>query len=191
MTERAQAAAAHEVRLYLGDLRQLFDSMDPAPFRERDLDPKAAEYIVDSAREAPRGAPLALVVQLGREPGGEATAALLRDAVHEHFGRCAEGKRRELRALFRAGRISLAIGLGFLAVAIALAEYLGELIAHEGYSWMVSESLIIGGWVALWRPMEIFLYDWWPIRAEAKLFDRLASMAVSLHGAQSPAENEA
>jgi hypothetical protein len=131
------------------------------------------------------------VVQLGREPGGEATAALLRDAVHEHFGRCAEGKRRELRELFRTGRISLVIGVGFLGVAIALAQLLDNLIANEGYSWMVSESLIIGGWVALWRPMEIFLYVWWPIRAEARLFDRLAAMAVSLHGAQSPAENEA
>ena len=191
MTERAQPAAAHEVRLYLGELRQVFDSMDPAPFRERDLDPKAAEYIVDSAREAPRAAPLALVVQLGREPGGESTAALLRDAVHEHFRRCGEGKRRELRALFRTGRISLAIGLGFLAVAIALAEYLGELIAHEGYAWMVSESLIIGGWVALWRPMEIFLYDWWPIRAEARLSDRLAAMQVSLRSATTVSEQPA
>jgi hypothetical protein len=51
----------------------------------------------------------------------------------------------------------------------------------------VSESLIIGGWVALWRPMEIFLYDWWPIAAEARLFDRLAAMPVSLRGTGAPA----
>ena len=69
--------AAQTMRLYLGELRQLFDSMDPAPFRERDLDPKAAEYIVDSAREAPAGSALALQVQLGREIGDEATGALL------------------------------------------------------------------------------------------------------------------
>jgi hypothetical protein len=36
----------------------------------------------------------------------------------------------------------------------------------------------------MWRPLEIFLYDWWPIRADARLFDRLAAMPVSLHGAQ-------
>ena len=195
MTERSPGstpgATAHEVRLYLGELRQLFDSMDPAPFRERDLDPKAAEYIVDSARETPAGAPLALLVQLGRESGGESTAALLRDAVHEHFGRCAEGKRRELRELFRTGRISLVIGLGFLAGAVALAQFLGERITHEGYSWMVSESLIIGGWVALWRPMEIFLYDWWPLRADARLFDRLAAMPVSLRSIAAGAEQPA
>jgi len=40
------------------------------------------------------------------------------------------------------------------------------------------ESLLIGGWVAMWRPLEIFLYDWWPIRAEVRLYDRLAAMPV-------------
>jgi hypothetical protein len=174
------AAAAHPLQLYVGELRQLFDSLDPAPFRERDLDPKAADYIVDSAREAPAGAPLALQVQLGREAASAAAAALLREAVREFFERRAAARRRDLRQLFRNGRFSLLIGLVFLAGAIALAQWLGSLIEHEGYAWLVSESLIIGGWVALWRPMEIFLYDWWPIRADARLYDRLAAMAVSL-----------
>ena len=38
----------------------------------------------------------------------------------------------------------------------------------------------IGGWVAMWRPMEIFLYDWWPVRAEARLSDRLTAMPVRI-----------
>ena len=185
------SSAATALRLYVAELRQLFDSRDPAPFRERDLDPNAAEYIVDSAREASAGAAFALQVQLGREPVGESTATLLSDAVHEYFGRRAAGKRRELARLFRTGRVSLVIGVAFLAGAIALANWLGGLIAHEGYAWLVSESLIIGGWVALWRPMEIFLYDWWPIRADARLFDRLAAMPVSLSGADAAAGSAA
>jgi hypothetical protein len=181
------ALAAHELKLYVGELRQLFDSLDPAPFRERDLDPAAAEYIVDSAREAPASASLALQVQLGREPVTEDSAALLHDAVHDYFGRRAAGKHRELRQLFRNGRLSLAIGVAFLAAAIGLAQWLGSRISHEGYAWLASESLTIGGWVALWRPLEIFLYDWWPLRAEAQLFARLAAMPVSLGGADAAA----
>jgi len=185
------AAAAGGMRLFVGELRQLFDSLDPAPFRERDLDPKAAGYIVDSARGASAGEALALQVQLGREPVTEANAALLAEAVHEYFGRSAAGKRRELRELFRTGRISLVIGLLFLALAIGLAQWLGELIEHEGYAWLVSESLVIGGWVALWRPMEIFLYEWWPIHRDVRLLDRLAAMPVTLHDADAAAESAA
>jgi hypothetical protein len=36
--------------------------------------------------------------------------------------------------------------------------------------------------------MEIFLYDWWPIRGEIRLYDRLAAMAVRVLGMEgSPA----
>jgi hypothetical protein len=42
------------------------------------------------------------------------------------------------------------------------------------------ESFSIGGWVAMWRPMEVFLYAWWPVRAEARLYDRLSAMPVTI-----------
>ena len=45
---------------------------------------------------------------------------------------------------------------------------------------IAEESLLIAGWVAMWRPLEIFLYDWWPIRAEARLLERLARMPTHL-----------
>jgi hypothetical protein len=45
---------------------------------------------------------------------------------------------------------------------------------------ILRESVLIGGWVAMWRPLEIFLYDWWPILAEARLFDRLSVMRVQV-----------
>lgn len=43
---------------------------------------------------------------------------------------------------------------------------------------VLRESLSIAGWVAMWRPMELLLYDWWPIRAEVRLLQRLATMPV-------------
>jgi hypothetical protein len=36
----------------------------------------------------------------------------------------------------------------------------------------------IGGWVAMWRPLEIFLYDWWPVVSDIRLFRRLAKTPV-------------
>ena len=170
------------LRLSLVDMRQLFNSMDPAPFRERDLDPTAAAYIVDWAREAPTDQPLCVLVQLGRQSPTAGDDAMLGEAMHEYFSRRALASRRQLRRLFRDGRVSLLIGLAFLALAILVGELIVNLISQEGYARLVEESLVIGGWVALWRPLGIFLYDWWPIRAEARLFERLSVMAVSVRG---------
>jgi len=57
------------IEIRVADLKQLFNAIDASPFRERDLDPDAAEFIVGWAREAPRDAKLALLVELDRAPG--------------------------------------------------------------------------------------------------------------------------
>jgi hypothetical protein len=169
--------------LYLADTRQLFNSMDPAPFRQRDLDPNAAAYIVDWAEEAPAGQPLGMVLHLGSGAPSEADAAIVRESVHEYFQRRAATTRRQLRQLFRVGRYSLLIALVFLGLVIVVGESIASLVSKERYAALIQDSLVIGSWVALWRPLEIFLYDWWPISAEAKLFDRLSQMDVRIRNA--------
>jgi hypothetical protein len=172
------------LELHVAELRQLFNAMDPAPFRERDLDPNADTYIVEWASETRSDQPLALLVYVGGGAATPANASMLREAVHEHFRQRASSTRLRLRRLFRVGRVSLAVGLAFVALAGALAEYLGGILTRGTTSSFVSESLAIGAWVALWRPLEIFLYEWWPIRAEARLLDRLGEMDVQLRDAQ-------
>jgi hypothetical protein len=175
------------IEVRVSALRRLFHSIDPSPFHERDLDPQAEEFVVEWAKDLPRDAPLALVVHLDRCPGHENEAILLREAIHEYFGRRAAGTRRSLRELFRRGRISLAIGLAFLAMSIALGGRLVSGLPDSHLAQVLRESLLIGGWVAMWRPLEIFLYDWWPIREDARLFDRLRVMLVQIvYGTDTP-----
>ena len=168
------------LELSIGNPMQLFNSMDPAPFHERDLDAQVVDYIVDWAQEVAPDAPLGLVVTLHHEAAAAHDADLLRDAVHTSFQRRALASRRRLKKMLREGRLSLVIGFVFLAAAIFISDYLGGLISNENYAWLVQESVVIGGWVALWHPLNIFLYDWWPIRAERRLFERLGEMEVKL-----------
>src|SRR5258708_28258400 len=168
------------IEVHVGELRQLFKAIDPSPFRDKDLDPKAEEFIVGWAKDLPRDATLALIVDLDREAGLPDEAAVLRDAIHEFFSQRSKAYRQRLRELLRLGRTSLAIGLVALASAIALGDFLAGLMNGSRIGEIVRESFTIGGWVSMWRPLEIFLYDWWPIRAEARLSERLAAMPVRI-----------
>lgn len=174
------AVPAEVLELHVGQLRQIFNAMDPAPFRERDLDPNAEEYIVDWGRETERHAPLGLIVRLSAEAATPEGNAMLSDAVHTYFRQRAVATRGELRRLLRMGRISLLIGLAFLAAAIVIGEFIAGFVSRESYGGIIKETFVIGGWVALWRPLEIFLYDWWPILSEARLLDRLGNMSVQV-----------
>ena len=168
------------IEVHVGELKQLFNAIDPSPFRDKDLDPKAEEFIVGWAKDLPRDASLALMIDLDREAGLPDEAAVLRGAIHEFFSQRAEAYRRRLRELFRVGRTSLLIGLIALASAIALGDFIAGLMKGSRIGDIVRESLTIGGWVSMWRPLEVFLYDWWPIRNEARLSDRLAAMPVRI-----------
>ena len=173
-------AGCEIIEVRVAELRQLFNAIDPSPFYERDLDPRAEEFIVGWGKDLSPKSPLALVVHLDRPAGAANEAASLRDAIHEHFARRAGESVRRLRELFHRGRLSLAIALAFLAVALAVGEQVGRHFPDSRVAVLIREGVLIVGWVAMWRPVEIFLYDWWPIRAEARLFERLAEMPVRI-----------
>ena len=89
--------------------------------------------------------------------------------------------------MFAVGRTSLVIGVVTLASAIALGDFLAALMKGSRIGEIVRESLTIGGWVSMWRPLEIFLYAWWPIRSESRLSERLAAMPLRIRYANATA----
>ena len=178
------------IEVRVAELRQLFDEIDPSPFQERDLDPKAVEFIVDWSRDLPAASPLALVVHLDRAAGPpEEARAPARRRSTSSSASGPSASRRRLRELFRRGRTSLAIALVFLAASIAASDALAMSFPDSRVTGVLREGLLIVGWVAMWRPAEVFLYDWWPIRAEARLYDRLGAMPVRIEYLAATAED--
>ena len=165
------------IEIHLTDLSALFNSLDPTPFHNRDLDPDAEEFIASWARDLPRQSPIGLLVHLDGDLPPDADA-MVQNAVRDHFARKATETRRRLRQLFRVGRISLVIGLAVVAASVILGDLIETMMKGYRSASVIRESLLIGGWVAMWRPLEIFLYEWWPIRSEASLFARLSEITV-------------
>jgi hypothetical protein len=166
------------IEVHVAELKQIFNSLDPTPFRERDLDPRAEEFIAGWAREISPDQPLGLLIHVDKKDATAGQIAIVKEAVRDYFAARASATRQQLRLLFRRGRTSLVIGLLFLAGAIVSGNVAAEMLEGTNFAGIARESLLIGGWVAMWRPLEVFLYDWWPIRAEARLFDRLSAMIV-------------
>ncbi len=166
------------IEVHVTDVKELFDSFDPTPFHKRDLDPGAEQFIASWAREIPGHGSLGLLVHVDRAPTEREASEMVRGAVRDHFARNARSTRQRLRQLLRIGRTSLVIGLAVVAASILIGDAIAAVLRGDQTGGVIRESLLIGGWVAMWRPLEIFLYEWWPFRAEACLFDRLSVMTV-------------
>ena len=176
----ARSPELQVIEVRVAELRQLFNAIDPSPFRERDLDPRAEEFIVDWASDLSTDKPWALSVHLDRAAGRADETVALQEAIHEYFGQRVLASRRQLRDLFRRGRISLVIALAFLTASIAVGDAVAGYLGESRFSGVVREGFLIGGWVAMWRPLEVFLFDWWPIRAHGRLLQRLSTMPVTI-----------
>jgi hypothetical protein len=168
------------IEVHVSELSQIFNSIDPSPFHDKDLDVDAEEFIVGWAKELPRDKPLALLVHLDKPSVAPEMAWELHEAVQSFFTRRSAVAKLRLRDLFRVGRASLAIGLVFLTICLVIGNSVAKAWADSRAAEIIRESLLIGGWVAMWRPLEIFLYGWWPIRRERRLYDRLSAMAVRI-----------
>lgn len=173
------APTGNRIEVRLREIGQLFNSLDPSPFVDRDLDAAAEEFIVSWARELPSHGELELVIHLAA-PAPADRAAGTGEAVRHYFASRAEIKRREFRLMVRRGRFALVVGLLFLAACFGLGEVVQPLLPAT-WGEFVELGLHIVGWVAMWRPLEIYLYDLWPVRSEVKLFERLARMEIRLN----------
>ncbi len=180
---RKEGVALIEIRL--NSLQQLFNSFDPAPFHEKDLDHDAEDYIVGSVDEFPLSAPLKLVFHLPPDQVALAETVKLSDSIHNYFEYRLSSARRRLRFQLRDGRITLAIGLAFLFVCISLRQ-LAYALQQGTASELLAEGLLISGWVAMWRPLQIFLYDWWPVRHSCRLYAKLAAIPVEVQRTDAP-----
>jgi hypothetical protein len=179
MTEPSQTDAdAIEIRIE--SISQLFHSLDPSPFHEKDLDKDAEEFIVSWARELPGGRPFKIVVHLPEQQIALPEARAIGHAIRQFFAYRAQVIGLELKELFRVGRRSLAIGLTVLLVAVIASQAVAAKLEPRPLGKVIEESLLIFAWVANWGPIEIFLYDWWPIVRQRDLYRRLGDAEVEL-----------
>jgi hypothetical protein len=167
------------IEIRLSGVQRLFNSLDPAPFRDKDLDSDAEEYIVGAVDDFPIPAPLKLVLYLPQDQIALLGRDDFGDAIHNYFGYAEANEKRKLRNVFREGRTSLLLGSCFLILCITLRQILLTLEPGTAGQ-IVAEGLLISGWVAMWRPINIFLYGWWPTRHRGHVYRKLTSIPVDV-----------
>lgn len=169
----------HTLDLRVQELPQLFNSLDPTPFLNKDLDRACEIFIENWALSLPHESHLHLTVHIEQLPIPDDANDLVAGAVHNHYAYKIDLVRGELRRLLRRGRLSLAVGLTFVVACLLIAEALTSFFPGPATR-IARESLTIIGWVAMWRPVQIFLYDWWPLKGKIRVFENLRFARVSV-----------
>jgi hypothetical protein len=168
-----QRAGTATVSVHVRELARVFNSLDPAPFWDRDLDPAAAEFIEDEFRDKQSADVWHLHVYVLE---GDTGATDLQRAIESYYGRMANSARLEMHEHLRLGQVALAGGLGIFLLSMGARSILGGVLGHLPA--MLDEGLIILAWLALWRPAEALIYGWVPFHRKRRRFERLAGIKV-------------
>jgi hypothetical protein len=160
--------------------RQLFNERDPAPFRERDLDEEFVRYILNSVREFPLKAKMKIRVFINEETNQQVEQTTLQDAFHAYFNYESKLSRTKLRERLRVGRWFFLVGLGTLFTCLSISQFIESAQTSTRISTIAQEGFVIIGWVAMWRPIEMFLYDWWPHREQRLYLEKLTNIQVDV-----------
>ncbi len=166
------------LKIKVSSVEGLFDNQDPRDIPERNLNFEWLEYIFEVMNDKPRKIPIDLEIMV-KSVGDEWDLETLPEVLHEEFKNYDVLLRRRLKDNFRLGRSSLLIALATLAGFILLSE-LVHLVSTGFFQRAFEEGFLIIGWVALWRPVEILLYDWWPIVDRRRKVKRILSGKITV-----------
>jgi hypothetical protein len=164
------------IRLSVRSVDALLDA-EGSPLLQPRVHPEVAAAIWSAAQRYPEAAEprIELLVpeaDLGRER--EVSAALC-----AHFRQEAEGALWDLKENSRNGRTNLLLGILVVAALVFISEWLSRLGEGRVFT-ILSESMIIIGWVTLWIPAEALLFAHFPIRRKRQLALALAGARITL-----------
>jgi hypothetical protein len=164
--------------VYVERVAQIFDKRDPAPFRTRDLDPDLVDYLRDAGEDLARGPVPGVSVHVGEA----CVPAEIEGALRAHFEYMVERLARARRQQRRTGQTTLAIALVMALALVAIASLVGRAVSGP-FGVALEQGIVILAWVALWRPLEVLLYEGIPVRRERRVWERFLEGPIVVHAA--------
>lgn len=164
------------ITVRLDNLDQLIEPCPPSPFRKRRLREGAEKYLVEQVAALSRKSAARLLIVLPQNQVLKTERVV--EGIHEHFNFLRREAEQNLRRTRRFGWRSLGVALVFLAVAMLLVQLVKRHLPPTTILSVLTEGLTVFAWVALWRPGELLLYDWYPFKRDARLFQKLEESEI-------------
>lgn len=163
--------------------QQLFDARDPAPFRERDLDDDFVEYILSCARDFPVSSPFKIVIYIEESETQDLPRDSIREAIRSYFSYRIDLQRGDLKNFLERAQVFFLIGLIILGVCIGVAQSL-KVPSPPGAIGILREGIVIFGWVSIWKPIELILFDWYPLFERLRFYKKLSGTEIDIRFAE-------
>lgn len=167
------------VEIKVEDLDQLFDKRDPKPYRIKDLDDDVIEYILSNSREIglKKLGKIRIVVENDFDENFKSRALL---GIQDYFTYRQYITGLNIKSILKTGIKSFIVGISFLATTVLIVSSFPKVTQNNFELSFLKEFMILIGWVSMWRPINIFLYEWWPLLELKNIFKKLSTIELEI-----------
>lgn len=174
----------HEMTLHLDDIQDIF--ADPEPGSDRYV--SGIDYLYSEIKTHSPREKFKVTIVLPQEKITEALVEKTREKVKRYCRFKIEENQKELIAQRHERSYALWVGLTVLVVGLVLAGILtliARSIEPSGINLLLAvllaiagQGFVVAGWVAMWQPVELILYDWWPFRRDIRIYKQIADADI-------------
>ena len=155
----------------------LYEDKDPSPLKTRDLKPSVETYLIHCLREIPKKLKVRIDFCFYEFSGDENEKQKLEKSVKSFLKYRAVTKKIDFRFRCFDGFKAIVIGLLFLFLCIYI-QHISQVKNPDVLYTFYMEGLSVLGWVSLWNPVQIFLYEVWPILSYARSLKRCSELEM-------------
>ncbi len=159
------------IKISTNKVEDLYNEFDrESSFLKKDLDEELVEYIIDSVSEI--GKEEFCIKFYFDERVDIKRQNKIKNSIKEYFTYLGELEKRKMSEQIKNSMIFMIIGLVFTTFALLTGD--SENIIVE----LLSEGMMVAGWVSLWEALATFLIKWLPLTKKLKLFKRVLACDV-------------
>lgn len=170
------AKKVHPIDVRVRTTQQLFDARDPSPFRERDLDDNFVEYLLACVEEHPMKTDFKICLHIEDKPT-DLDSEAIKQSIQRYFQYQANLTQGTLRSFLKRAQLFLLIGLATLFICLTIAQALRK-YSSDNLLLILSEGVVIFGWVSLWKPVELIMFDWIPILEKSRIYKKISRSEI-------------
>ncbi|MFX1514444.1 MAG: hypothetical protein ACFFCQ_17865 [Promethearchaeota archaeon] len=162
------------IKVAIDSYKDIFNGLDPAPFKRRDLDPDLLQYLEDCSSDIPMKNPINLQFNVEEALQDEETEKKVKLGLTTYFSFMMYSKRRQLKRSMKKNAFNVIIAFIFLITAFLLEPH----ISNNLFLLTLLEGLFVGGWVFLWQAISSFAFQNRDIKHKYKEYQRFCAAPI-------------
>lgn len=171
--EKDQQTGAFIISIALDRYVDVFNELDSAPWRRRDLDHDLRLFLEDSSADIPLKYDVILQFNVEQEKQDSMKEERLKVGLKTYFTFVRSSLQKKIRSSYQRSLI-----YGVVAFFLIFASYSLAVISTNPFLAALFDVVAIGGWVFLWEAISSILFEGRESRERFKMYQRFSTSQV-------------